>query len=159
MTYKQLDSISESEKNVFKVIKLKKDTLVALDYHSKLKLSKEWYFQKNYDDSLKMAIKMPDDITVFVHDFESRQKLEDNFKSIKRGLNLQSFAVEIATDDSKLVSYTIKKDNIPFNGYAFCVEQDNYFMFIEFESSTLSKAAVQEKALNFIRDLIAESHQ
>ncbi|MBN8641519.1 MAG: hypothetical protein J0L86_06860 [Flavobacteriales bacterium] len=147
LSYKQLDSVSESEKKLYQVKKLVKDTLVSLDIETKIKIAKDWYLQKNYDDSLKLAFKTPENLTVFIHDFESKENAEVVFKSLKRGSDLKS--VEIEGEDLKTITYTVNKNNSLFNGYAFCFAQDNYYLFLEFESNTMKKEALKTTALTY----------
>lgn len=146
-SYKQLDSISESEKKLYQVKKLVKDTLVHLDVETKIKISKEWYLQKNYDDSLKLAFKTPENLTVFVHDFESKENADAVFKSLKRGSDLKSVVME--GEDLKTITYSVNKNNSLFNGYAFCFAQDNYYLFLEFESNTMKKEELKLKAFTY----------
>ena len=151
--YKQLDSLPQENKALYSVYKLDKDTVVNLDIETKIKIPKESYFQKNYDDSLKMAFKSPDDIVVFVHDFTGKGSNEDNLKSIKRGLNLQAFKTEEnKTDNTNLFSYTVTQNGTTYNGYAMGFKNDNYFLFLEFESDKVSKEGLKVRALTYLLD-------
>ncbi|HLP64808.1 hypothetical protein [Flavobacterium sp.] len=147
LSYKQLDSVSESERKLYQVKKLEKDTLVSLDIETKIKIAKEWYLQKNYDDSLKLAFKTPENLTVFIHDFESKENTDAVFKSLKRGSDLKSVVME--GEDLKTITYTVNKNNSLFNGYAFCFKQDSYYLFLEFESNTINKEALKTKAITY----------
>lgn len=146
-SYQQLDSVSESEKKMYQVKKLKNDTFISLDIETKIKVAKEWYFQKNYDDSLKVAFKTDENLTVFIHDFDSKENVETTFRSLKRQSDLKSVVIE--GDNLKTISYTITKNNSIFNGYAFCFTEDNYYLFLEFESNTISKESLKVKALTY----------
>lgn len=147
LSYKQLDSVSESEKKLYQVKKLEKDTLVNLDIETKIKIAKEWYLQKNYDDSLKLAFKTTENLTVFIHDFESKENADAVFKSLKRGSDLKSVVIE--GEDLKTITYTVNKNNSLFNGYAFCFEKDDYYFFLEFESNTMKKEELKLKAFTY----------
>jgi len=83
-SYQSLDTLNEAQKQLYSVIKLAKDSLVTFDLSTKIKVDKNYYFQNNHDDSLRMAFKSPKDLNVFVHDFESKQSEEQNFKALKK---------------------------------------------------------------------------
>lgn len=150
MSYQQLDSLSDNEKKQFGLSKLSKDSVVSLDVETKIKVDKDYFFQKNYDDSLKMGFKSPDELTLLIHDFESKQTIEENFKSLKRGMELSKLTYDQGTDKSKLFSYSIIKNGKKWHGYSMGFQQDDYFLFLEFESDKLSKDVLKMKALDYL---------
>ncbi|MEN2412806.1 hypothetical protein [Flavobacterium mesophilum] len=152
-TYSKLDSLTALEQEDYGVYKLKKDTLVFIDIKNQLSVPKEYYFQNNHDDSLRFAIKSPRNLTMFVHDFETKDNVENSFKSIKKYSHLQKLKVEKAsTKLTTLISYQISKENKKLNGYAFAFQRTgkDYVTFFEFESATYSPDLLKEKALEFL---------
>lgn len=158
LSYHALDSMPLNEKKQYAVTKLSQDTLVTLDLSTKIKVTKESFFQKNYDDSLKLAFKTPENLTVFIHDFESKQDCETNFKSLKRGMNLSSLQYDKGTAKAKLFAYSLTHNNIKFNGYCIGIQSDNYCLFLEFESDKIAKKALKEKALTYMLSVL-HSHK
>lgn len=154
LSYNALDSLPLNEKKLYAVTKLRQDTLVTLDLSTKIKITKESFFQKNYDDSLKLAFKTRDNLTVFIHDFESKQDCETNFKSLKRGMNLSALKYDKGTAKAKLFAYSLTQNNIKFNGYCIGIQSDNYCLFLEFESDKIAKAALKETALTYLLSIL-----
>ncbi|WP_395054319.1 hypothetical protein [Flavobacterium sp.] len=150
LNYKEIDNISDNEKAAYMLSKFKKDSLISLDIESTIKIPKDYYFQKNYDDTLKMGFKSPKDLTVFIHDLESKNNVEEIFKSIKRGCKLEKLSIEKQSSSSKTIFYSFSKNNFKYNGYAMVIDSDGYFLFIEFESHKLSAFDLKFEALNFI---------
>lgn len=150
-TYQSLDTINDAQKQLYSVIKLAKDSLVTFDLTTKIKVEKNYYFQNNHDDSLRMAFKSPKDLNVFIHDFESKQSEENNFKILKKNANLKHFKFENLLPETKTISYTITKNNITFNGFALSFKNDEFQSFIEFESQKISGLELKLAALSFLR--------
>lgn len=154
LSYKAIDSLPLNEKKLYSVTKLRHDTLVNLDLSSKIKVTKECFFQKNYDDSLKLAFKTPDNLTVFIHDFDSKLDCETNFKSLKRGMNLSALQYDKGTAKAKLFAYSVTHNNVKFNGYCIGIQSDNYCLFLEFESDKIAKASLKETALKYMLSVL-----
>jgi hypothetical protein len=154
LTYDALDSLPLNIKKLNAVTKLRNDTLVNLDISTKIKVKKESFFQKNYDDSLKLAFKTPENLTVFIHDFESKQDCETNFKSLKRGLHLSALQYDQGTTKAKLFAYSLTHNNVKFNGYCIGIQSDNYCLFLEFESDKIAKATLKETALTYMLSVL-----
>lgn len=150
LSHKELDSLTTIEKKSYYLRKVTQDSVVNLDITTKIKVAKESYFQQNYDDSLRMGFKTPDNLTVLIHDFESKQSLEENFKSIKRGMKPSSLVYDKGTDKAKLFAYTLTKNDKKINGYAMGIHEADYFLFLEFESDKMSKDRVKMEALNYL---------
>ncbi|WP_289666115.1 hypothetical protein [Flavobacterium panacagri] len=150
--YVALDSLSLLELEDYGVCKLKKDTLVFIDIRTQLNIPKEYFLQNNHDDSLRIAIKSPRNLTIFVHDFETKESVENSFKSLKRYSNLKKFKIENTLDMAKAVSYQISKENKKYNGYAIIFQNKgrDYMTFFEFESTTLSEDLIKNKAFDFL---------
>ncbi|WP_286969424.1 hypothetical protein [Flavobacterium sp. UBA4854] len=150
--YGALDSLSIMEQNDYGFSKLKRDSVVFIDIKTQLNVPKEYYLQNNHDDSLRMAIKSPRNLTIFIHDFETKESIENGFKSLKKYSNLKKFKVENTIGMTKAISYQISKENKTFNGYALAFQGKgrDYQTFFEFESSTLSRDLVKTKALDFL---------
>lgn len=147
--YQGLDSLSPLTKEDYGLIKLEKDTAIYIDLSTKLKIPKNFYFQNNHDDTLKMAFKSPQNLNIFIHDFHSKDEAAVNFKSIKRDKNLQKFK-EDKLSIFRMMTYKITKDNVKYNGYAFCFKTDDFQTFFEFESHDLSSDKLREKAVDFL---------
>ncbi|TDP01434.1 hypothetical protein [Flavobacterium sp. 245] len=150
--YATLDSLTISEQEDYGVCKLKKDSLIFIDIKTQLNVSKEYYLQNNNDDSLRVAFKSPRNLTIFIHDFETKESVVNGLKSLKRYSNLQKLKVENDLEMGKVFSYKISKEGKKFNGYAlgFQSKTRDYQTFYEFESSTLSKDMLKDKALEFL---------
>ncbi|MTH14282.1 hypothetical protein [Flavobacterium sp. LC2016-01] len=150
--YAALDSLTVSEQEEYGVCRLKKDSLIFMDIKSQLNIPKEYYLQNNHDDSLRVAFKSPRNLTIFIHDFETKESVENGFKSVKRYSNLEKFKVENNLESAKVFSYKISKEGKKFNGYALAFQSKtrDYQTFYEFESSTLSKDMLKNKALEFL---------
>ncbi len=150
--YAVLDSLTVSEQEDYGVCRLKKDSLIFMDIKTQLNIPKEYYLQNNHDDSLRVAFKSPRNLTIFIHDFETKESVENSFKSLKRYSNLQKFKLENDLEMGKVFSYKISKEGKKFNGYALAFQSKtrDYQTFYEFESSTLSKDILKDKALEFL---------
>jgi len=149
--YKYLDSLDQTRLRDFYIVKVTKDSLVALDIKSQLKIEKGCFFQNTHDDSLKFAFKTKKNLNVFVHDFESSTAVDKSFKKLKAGSGIKNFKEFIKlSSTTKLVTYNIAKEGIKFNGIAYVYEQNNYQMFVEFESSILPQMKLNREALTYI---------
>jgi hypothetical protein len=157
--YKGVDSLSSLQKENYGLYKLKKDSLVYIGFTTQMKIPKAYYLQNNHDDSLRIAFKSPDNLNIFIHDFDSKEDLEQSLKSLKRQSNLQKYKLENTIGkQTKVVSYKISKDNKRFNGYALCFKSESGDLqtFFEFESNKLSKEELKEKALDFLQQNLKE---
>jgi hypothetical protein len=155
--YQNLDTINDAQKQLYSVIKLAKDSLVTFDLSTKIKIEKNYYFQNNHDDSLRMAFKSPKDLNVFIHDFESKESEETNFKNLKKNANLKHFKLDNLLTETKTFSYTITKNKITFNGYALSFKNNGYQTFIEFESQKISGLELKFAALSFLNTNLKQS--
>jgi len=149
-TYKTLDTMNLVEKKRYSVLKLEKDSMIQFDLSSKIKVDKGFYFQKNFDDTLRMAIKSPKDLTLFVHDLESNESVEDVFKSVKRHGELNRLKSDKNIGETKTYTYTFTKGEHKFNGYVLVLANNNYYTFVEFESETATKTDLRTKALVYL---------
>lgn len=155
-SYKNLDCVDTMQKQVYSILKLKKDSLVAFDMSTKIRIEKGFYFQNNHDDSLRLAFKSPKDLTIFIHDFESPKSEDENFKSLKKNSTFNRFKLDDLLTKTKTTSYSIVKNDMKFNGYALSFKNSNYQTFIEFESQKISGFELQMEALSYLRkNLIA----
>ncbi|MFB9079749.1 hypothetical protein ACFFLS_07665 [Flavobacterium procerum] len=157
-SYLGLDSLNAMERDDYGLLKLEKDTLLLIDIKTQIKIPKEYYFQNAHDDSLHYAFKAPDNLNFFIHDFEAKGDLEENFKAVKHISKLQKYKLENTIDNTKVVSYKIVKNNKRFNGYALCfknVDADLH-TFFEFESDVLTKEKLQDRALAFLTQNMKE---
>jgi len=152
-SYADLSQLTESEKAVNHVMKIDKDTLLPLDLSSKIKVEKNSYIQKSYDDTLKTAIKLPDNTSIFLHSYEGNGDLIDNFKSVKRKKEIKNITFKLDQPDTKYVSYNYTANGEKYNGLALVTKENNYFTFIEFENNKISKYQLESKTLTFIADI------
>jgi hypothetical protein len=152
-SYDSISKLSDFEKENYKVIKLKKDSLILLDVVSKINVEAGAYFQKNYDDTLSWAIKKPDNTSVFLHSYDTADDLMTNFKAVKRKLNLQDLDIKVDDKDSKFVSYSFKNNGKKTNGYALLASGQGHFTALEIESNILSKDELQMKAFSLIAQI------
>ncbi len=149
-SYKDLEDLSETEKQFNHLKKLQKDTIVQIDLSTRIKIQKESYFQNNHDDTLRMAFKLKKDLTIFLHDFESKKEDSDNFKALKKFGQLNDFKLLKSNKSSKTYSYSIVKKDKKYNGFALLYKSNELCSFIEFESDVLTKPALQSAAYLFI---------
>lgn len=149
-SYKDLEELSETEKQFNHLKKLEKDTIVQIDLSTRIKIQKESYFQNNHDDTLRMAFKLKKDLTVFLHDFESKKEDNDNFKALKKFGQLSDLKLLKSNKNSKTYSYSIVKKTKKYNGFALLYKSNELCSFIEFESDVLTKPALESAAYLFI---------
>lgn len=154
--YEKLDSLSPVQKESFGLEKLDKDSLVYIALDTQIKIPKKFYLQNSHDDSLRLAFKSPDNMNVFIHDFESKDEIEPSFKTLKSTSNLQKFKVENTIGTVKAVSYKITKDDKRYNGYALCFKSDGFLNFYEFESDKLSVDKLKGRAIEFFSQNMKE---
>ncbi|MBD8082603.1 hypothetical protein [Chryseobacterium caseinilyticum] len=152
-SYDSISQLSDFEKENYSVIKLKKDSMILLDVSSKIKVESGAYFQKNYDDTLSLAIKKPDNISIFMHSYDTADDLMTNFKSVKRKLNVQDLKIKLDDKDSKFVSYSFENRGKKTNGYALLTSDKGHFTALEIESNRLSKDDLEIKAFSLITEL------
>lgn len=155
--YKYLDSLSTIQRGRGYIVKMEKDSLINIDYSSKFRVLKNSYFQNTHDDSLRFATKSPN-LIIFVHGFESNDSLDSSFKKLKQSAKLKNYRPFIKlSENSKLVCYSITKENTIFRAMAYLVQQKNYRLFIEFESNKLSQIALEEKTMRYVsQNIIAK---
>jgi hypothetical protein len=82
--YDSINKLNDSEKSIFRVVKVKSDTLVPVDLTSKISVEPKSFIQKNHDDSLQLAVKLPDNTSIFIHSYSSKDGMMDNFKALKK---------------------------------------------------------------------------
>lgn len=154
--YESLDSLSALQKDNYGIQKIQKDSLIYIALDTQIKIPKDFYFQNRHDDSLRMAFKSPDNVNVFIHDFESKAEIEPSFKSLKNSDNLQKFKVENTIGDVKMISYKITKVSKRYNGYALCFKNEGFLNFYEFESNILSVDKLKIRAIEFLSQNMKE---
>ncbi|RZJ53884.1 MAG: hypothetical protein EOO44_06965 [Flavobacterium sp.] len=148
--YKALDSLSPEQKQNYGIVKLEKDSLVYIAIDAQLKVPKNYFLQNNHDQFLRVAFKSPDNFNFFIHDFESKEDVEESFKKLKSDSNLQKYKVENTIDQVKAVSYKITRENKRYNGYALCFKNAGVNSFYEFESGELSKDKLKMRAVDYL---------
>lgn len=148
--YKALDSLPIASKEMYDVMKLTKDTVVYIDFKTKLKIEKDFYFQNNHDDTLRLAFKSPKNLNVFIHDLDTKNSVKENIESLKKFGKLDKVLVEKINDNTEILSYKIKTDKAKFNGFAICFKSKEYQLFFEFESEKMSKDILKMKAVDFL---------
>jgi len=151
-SYVGLDSLSAMLKDDYGLLKLEKDSSIYVDIKTQVKIPKDYYYQNNHDDSLRVAFKSPDNLNIFIHDFDTADDVEKSFKGLKGQDNLQKFKVENKIDNAKVISYKVLKNNKRFNGYAMCFQTktNDHLTTFEFESTKLSKAELKIKSIEFL---------
>lgn len=156
--YNYLDTISPVQKQIYKIVKLEKDSLVNIDLSTKFKVLKNSYLQNTYDNTLRFAVKTPQNLSIFIHSVEDKSSLNNAFKTLKSDSQLSKLRDFIKFGkSSKFVSYSIKKKASTFKGVACLMGDNEYKLFIEFESNKLSQTDLEAKALLYITsNLIAK---
>ncbi|MDR6565006.1 MULTISPECIES: hypothetical protein [unclassified Arcicella] len=153
--YIDIDMLSQEIKEQYGISKLVRDSLILLDIDSKIKIRKNYYFQKNYDDSLRYAFKSPKDLNIFIHSFTAKGKVEENFRSLKGNSYLKEFKSDHSIKNVQLFHYSIIKNNMQFNGYAVMMNYENdNLSFMEFESNQLNKKELRKLLLRFLTENI-----
>jgi hypothetical protein len=150
--YDGLQALTADEQAIYKITKIEKDSVMRFDMSTEIKLEKGSYLQKNFDDSLKIAIKTPDNMTIFVHDFAGKGDLKFNFMEMKRKRSLKDFKTgDDVGKSTKTFSYSIEQNQKPFNGYAIASSGNaGYFWFMEFESDNIKKDVLKQKAMAYL---------
>ncbi|MFC7773085.1 hypothetical protein [Flavobacterium sp. GCM10027622] len=151
-SYTKISTLDSIFLDQFSIQKLNKDTLVHVDLLSKIRIPKEAYLQNTHDDSLRFGSKFKDDVTLLVHDFESKSKAEENLKQLK---NHSDFKVKPTENNSELgnyMEYSFSKNDKKVNGFAYSHNDDEYQLFIEFESDRLSEKEIKAYALHYLKE-------
>ncbi|WP_316803090.1 hypothetical protein [Pedobacter nototheniae] len=148
--YNYLDTISKFQKEIYQMVKLDKDSLVNIDFTTKFKVLKNSYLQNTHDNTLRYAVKTPQNLSIFIHSVEGKSTLNDAFKSLKGDAQLRNFRDFIKLGKtSKFVSYSIRKKAATFKGIACLMGDEEYKLFIEFESNKLSQMDLEAIALRY----------
>jgi hypothetical protein len=134
-------------------MKTDKDSLLSLDLTASLKVDKNSFIQKNYDDTLNLAVKMPDNTTILMHSYEGSGDLTDNFKAVKKSRELSNIKNIIDKKDVKYISYNYLNEGIKKTGFALLTETDRYFSFIEIENSQIPKSQLEKRAMQVMMQL------
>lgn len=151
--YDSIKKLTNSERASYHVVKVKKDTLLPLDLTSKINIESKSFIQKNYDDSLKLAVKLPDNTSIFLHTYSSQADLLDNFKAIKKNKGIGKISTEVDDKSSKIVSYSYKYKDKNYNGCALITKGDGQFSSVEFESNKMSKSEIYLVAFTYLAQL------
>ncbi|MPS65996.1 MAG: hypothetical protein DI622_11135 [Chryseobacterium sp.] len=151
--YDSINKLNEAEKAIFRVAKVKSDTLVPIDLTSKISVEPKSFIQKNHDDSLQMAVKLPDNTSIFLHAYSSKDDMMDNFKALKKKKNIANIQVKVDDPNSKFVGYTYQYGGKKYNGYALLATENGQFTSLEFENNKLSKEDLQMKAITFVSQI------
>lgn len=154
--YESYDSIKKLDNDqmaVFRISEVKKDTLLPLDITSKVNIQPKSFIQKNYDDSLQLAVKLPDNTSIFLHSYDSSDDMLDNFKSIKRKKDIQNLKTKVDDSNSKFVSYNYQFKGKKYNGYALLAKENGQFTALEFENNKISKEELESKVFTFIAQI------
>ncbi|KQT16915.1 hypothetical protein ASG31_11120 [Chryseobacterium sp. Leaf404] len=152
-SYDSISHLSDSEKDNYSVVKLKKDSLIMLDVFSKINVESGSYFQKNYDDTLSLAIKQTDDTSIFLHSFDTKNDLMTNFNAIKKKFDIKNLDLKLDDKESKFVSYNYQKNGKKTKGYALLAADQGHFTALEIESNRLSENELQGKAFTLIAQI------
>jgi len=154
--YKALDSLSPLQKLNHGIVKVQKDSLVYIALDTQMQIPKNYYIQNNHDEFLRVGFKSPDNLNIFIHDFESKEGIEQSFKQLKSDSNLQKFKVENTIKEVKTLSYKITTENKRYNGYALCFKNDGINTFYEFESGELPIDKLKIRAIAFLSQNMKE---
>lgn len=153
-SYDSINKLGDSEMTIYHIKKVKKDTLLPLDLSAKLNVEANSYIQKNYDDSLKIAVKLPDNTSIFMHSYEAQNgDALDNLKALKKKKSIQNISLKLDQPNSKFVSYNYQQNGKKYNGYALISKEDGQYTSIEFENNKLSKEELEMKTFMFLAQL------
>ena len=153
-SYDSINKLGDSEMAIYHIKKVKKDTLLPLDLTAKINVNANSYIQKNYDDSLKLAVKLPDNTSIFMHSYEAKNgDALENLKALKKKKNIQNISLKLDEPNSKFISYNYKQNGKKYNGYALISKEDGQYTSIEFENNKLSKDELEMKTFLFLAQL------
>jgi len=153
-SYDSINKLGDSEMAIYHIKKVKKDTLLPLDLSAKINVDANSYIQKNYDDSLKLAVKLPDNTSIFMHSYKATTgDALENLKALKKKKNIQNISLKVDEPNSKFVSYNYKQNGKKYNGYALISKEDGQYTSIEFENNKLSKDELEMKTFLFLAQI------
>ncbi|MCX8533930.1 hypothetical protein [Chryseobacterium luquanense] len=152
--YDSINKMNDVQMAIFKVIKVKKDTLLPLDFNSKIKIEAKSFIQKNYDDSLQIAVKLPDNTSLFLHSYSSKNDMLENFKAIKKNKNLGNISTEIDKKNSKIINYSYTYKDKKYSGCALIAKEDEQFTSFEFENNKMSKSEIYLLAITYLTNML-----
>ncbi|QQV03456.1 MULTISPECIES: hypothetical protein [Chryseobacterium] len=152
-SYDSIGKLYEENAGNFHITKLEKDSLFPLDLSTRINIEKNSYIQKSYDDTLKMAIKLPDNTSIFVHSYEGAGDMIENFKKVKNHLSLQNINVKLDKPETKYISYHYLKNGKKCFGYALLAQENRYFSFVEIENSSIPKSSLEKKTFNYVMQM------
>jgi hypothetical protein len=152
-SYDSINQLGDSEMAIYHIKKVKKDTLLPLDLTAKINVDANSYIQKNYDDSLKLAVKLPDNTSIFMHSYEAADDALENLKALKKKKNIENISLKLDEPNSKFVSYNYKQNGKKYNGYALISKEDGQYTSIEFENNKLSKDELEMKTFLFLAQI------
>lgn len=156
-SYKKMDSMGSIINDLYGIKKLEQDSLIRIDIKSKIRIPKESFYLNNYDDSLRFAVKFSNGTNFLMHDVESKEKIEDIFKTIK-GVDLY----DLKSDEKKaspltILEYKLRKTPKDYNGIVAVSNSDGFINFIEFENPDKSPTELKMEMTTFLMDHLVDS--
>ncbi|WP_292010005.1 hypothetical protein [Chryseobacterium sp.] len=145
-SYDSINKLGRAEKLVYRVKKVEKDSLLQAYQNMDVKVKANSFVQNNNADSLRFAIKFPDNTSVFIRDYETKDPILESFKALKKKKKIQNITLLLDEPESKFVSYNYKNKGIQYNGLALLSKKDNKLSSVEFESDKLSTNDLRQKA-------------
>lgn len=153
--YKSYEEISLYDNNLlegYNIIKLKKDTIIKLSIDAEIKIPAGYFFQDNNDEHRRFALKSPDNITIFLHDFYTKDSLEKCLRRAKKGQVLSHVVKKSTIKELDDFSYQINYQQDTFNGYAMGSKESGYVLLFQFESTKYSSDELLLKCADFVTE-------
>lgn len=148
-SYENLDSLGNAYREGYGIKKITEDSLVRLDLLNEVKIPKKSFFLNNYDDTLRFAVKFPDNTILYAHDLQSNDDTEVILKSIK-GNALSNVKKDEMTKGLGVFEYKIEKNSKIYNGFSFVTQEKGNVNFMEFESAEKSAEVLKRDAVDFL---------
>lgn len=147
--YNVFELATKNELDAKKWVKVYQDSLIRFDLSGKLKISKNWYFQKPIDEKVRYVLLTPEDIQVTVFQFSTKKTLlsnmyyfrPDDFKIIGKGSFYQ---------ESKESAYSFSFRNTSYNGYCIGLKENDTMVIFAFESRDKSTGKLEKFAGKFL---------
>lgn len=148
-SYENLDSLGNAYREGYGIKKVTEDSLVRLDLLNEVKIPKKSFFLNNYDDTLRFAVKFPDNTILYAHDLQSNDDTEVILKSIK-GNAISNVKKDEMTKGLGVFEYKIEKNSKIYNGFSFVTQEKGNVNFMEFESAEKSAEVLKRDAVDFL---------
>jgi hypothetical protein len=147
--YNVFESATKNELAARKWVKVYQDSLIRFDLSGKLKISKNWYFQKPIDEKVRYVLLTPEDIQITVFQFPTKKTLLSNMYYLR----LQDFKINgkgSYYQESNEASYSFSYREIPYKGFCIGLKENETMIIFAFESRDHSFKKLEKFAGRFL---------